>query len=62
MLMPACSGYFVNNEYLDEEYKETPPTPPRYDRLMRKCVFTSFSFLFLTFFLFSAASCTTSRA
>ncbi|KAJ1959294.1 Histone chaperone asf1 [Dispira parvispora] len=28
-------GYYVNNEYLEEELKENPPTPVQYDKLYR---------------------------
>ncbi len=28
-------GYYVNNEYLDEELKETPPLKPQFDKLHR---------------------------
>jgi len=28
-------GYYVNNEYTDEELRENPPSPPRYDLVTR---------------------------
>merc|ERR1719174_67442 len=28
-------GYYVNNEYEDEEMRETPPTTPQIDKLVR---------------------------
>lgn len=28
-------GYFINNEYTDQELKENPPSPPQFDKVVR---------------------------
>lgn len=28
-------GYYVNNEYADDQLRETPPTPPQFDKVVR---------------------------
>lgn len=28
-------GYYVSNEYVEEELKENPPTPPKFDLILR---------------------------
>jgi len=34
-------GYYVNNEYVDPEMKENPPTAPQFDKLQRNILATS---------------------
>ncbi|XP_042911919.1 histone chaperone asf1 [Parasteatoda tepidariorum] len=34
-------GYYVNNEYVDPEMKENPPTSPQFDKLQRNILATS---------------------
>lgn len=28
-------GYFINNEYTDQELRENPPSPPQFDKVVR---------------------------
>lgn len=34
-------GYYVNNEYVDQELKETPPAQPQFDKLQRNILATN---------------------